>query len=143
MELTDGFKNNIVETGRTLRGVQRRLFFARTVQSLGNGGQRRAEKEFGWNRVTIRKGMHELRSGISCCDAFSARGRARAEERLPNLLTDIQDIAKGFSQTDPQFRTRRFVHASDRGRTSPTTDRPQGLRGGGTANAANVANQAQ
>lgn len=108
MELTDGFKNNLVETGRTLRGVQRRLFMARTVQSLGSGGQRRAEKEFGWNRVTIRKGMHELRSGITCCDAWSARGRARAEERLPNLLTDIQDIAKGFSQTDPQFRTRRL-----------------------------------
>lgn len=108
MELTDGFKDNIVETGRTLRGAQRRLFMARTVQSLGSGGQRRAEKAFGWNRVTIRKGMHELRSGITCCDAFSARGRARAEERLPNLLTDIQGIAKGFSQTDPQFRTRRL-----------------------------------
>ena len=65
-------------------------------------------REFGWNRVTIRKGMHELRTGIACCDAFSARGRARAEEHLPKLLTDIQDIAKGFSQTDPQFRTRRL-----------------------------------
>lgn len=108
MELTDGFKNNIVETGKTLRGVQRRLFMARTVRSLGSGGQRRAEKEFGWNRVTIRKGMHELRTGIACCDAFSARGRWRAEEHLPELLTDIQDIAKGFSQTDPQFRTRRL-----------------------------------
>ena len=75
MELTDGFKKNIVETGRTLRGVQRRLFIARTVQSLGSGGQRRAEKEFGWNRVTIRKGMHELRSGITCCDAFSPNPR--------------------------------------------------------------------
>ena len=108
MELTDGFKNNIVATGKALRGVQRRLFIARTVQSLGIGGQRWAEKEFGWNGITIRKGMHELRSGISCCDAFAARGRLRAEEHLPNLLSDIQDIAKGFSQTDPQFRTRRL-----------------------------------
>ena len=108
MELTDGFINNIVETAKTLRGVQRRLFMARTVRSLGSGGQRRAEQEFAWNRVTIRKGMHELRTGIACCDAFSARGRLRAEEHLPKLLTDIQDIAKGFSQTDPQFRTRRL-----------------------------------
>src|SRR5260370_38593785 len=52
--------------------------------------------------------MNELRTGIACCDAFGARGRARAEEHLPKLLTDIQDIAKGFSQTDPQFRTRRL-----------------------------------
>ncbi len=108
MELTDEFKANIVETARTLRGVQRRLFLARTVQSVGTGAQRRAEKEFGWNRVTIRKGMHELRSGITCCDAFTARGRWRAEQHLPRLLTDIQDIANGFSQTDPRFRTRRL-----------------------------------
>ena len=94
MELTDGFTSNIVETGKTLRGVQRRLFMARTVRSLGSGGQRRAEQEFGWNRVTIRKGMHELRTGIACCDAFSARGRARAEKHLPKLLTDIQVSVK-------------------------------------------------
>ncbi len=47
MELTDEFKANIVETAKTLCGVQRRLFLARTVQSLGTGWQRRAEKEFG------------------------------------------------------------------------------------------------
>lgn len=108
MELTKGFKSNIVETARALRGAPRRLFMARTVLSLGTGGQRQAEAEFGWNRVTIRKGMHELQSGITCCDAFAARGRNRAEENLPDLLTDIRDIAKGFSQTDPQFRTRRM-----------------------------------
>lgn len=108
MELTDGFKANIVATARMLRGSQRRLFMARTVRSLGVGGQRWAETEFGWNRVTIRKGMHELRSGITCCDAFAARGRLRAEEKLPDLLADIRDIAKGFSQTDPQFRNRRL-----------------------------------
>lgn len=108
MELTEGFKANIIETAKVLRSHERRLFMARTVQSLGNGGQRRAETEFGWSRVTIRKGMHELRSGITCCDAFSLRGRARAEEKLPGLLDDIRNIAKGFSQTDPQFRNRRL-----------------------------------
>jgi hypothetical protein len=108
MELTEGFRANLIETAKVLRGHDRRLFMARTAQSLGNGGQRRAETEFGWSRVTIRKGMHELRSGITCCDALSFRGRARAEEKLPELLGDIRDIAKGFSQTDPQFRNRRL-----------------------------------
>jgi hypothetical protein len=108
MELTEGFKANIIETAKVLRGHERRLFMARTAQALGKGGQRRAEAEFGWSRVTIRKGMHELRSGIACCDAVSFRGRARAEEKLPALLDDIRDIAKGFSQTDPQFRNRRL-----------------------------------
>jgi hypothetical protein len=108
MELTEEFRANIIETAKVLRGHERRLFMARTTQALGEGGQRRAEADFGWSRVTIRKGMHELRSGITCCDAFSWRGRARSDEKLPNLLNDIRDIAKGFSQTDPQFRNRRL-----------------------------------
>src|SRR5260370_21605848 len=108
IELAEGIKTALTQTAESLRGVDRRLFMARTVQSLGEGGQRHAEAEFGWNRVTIRKGMHELTSGITCCDAFSARGRARAEDKLPDLLIDIRDIAKGFSQTDPQFRNRRL-----------------------------------
>jgi len=108
MELTEGFKANLIETAKTLRGHERRLFMARTAQALGNGGQRRAERELGWSRVTIRKGMHEWRSGITCCDAFALRGRARVEEQLPGLLDDIREIAKGFSQTDPQFRNRRL-----------------------------------
>jgi hypothetical protein len=89
MELTDGFNDNIVETGKTLRGVQRRLFLARTVQSLGIGGQRRAEKEFGWNRLTIRKGMHELRSGISA-QAVNVRGRGEANmKRWAGILVVV------------------------------------------------------
>ena len=132
MELTDGFKSNIVETGKTLRGVQRRLFMARTVRSLGSGGQRRAEREFGWNRVTIRKGMHELRTGITCCDAFTARGRWRHSGHR-----------QGIQSNGPAVSDAAVVHPTDRGRASPTTDRPQGIRGGGTADSANVANEAQ
>ena len=41
-------------------------------------------------------------------DAFSARGRKRAEEHLPNLLEDIKDIVDSQSQTDPSFKTRRL-----------------------------------
>src|SRR5207237_6966909 len=84
------------------------LFQARTVQALGKGGQRRAERELGWNRGTIRLGMHELESGIVCVDAFSSRGRKRAEEHLPNLLIDLKAIANSQSQADPQFRTNRL-----------------------------------
>ena len=52
--------------------------------------------------------MHELESGITSVDAFSSRGRKRAEEHLPNLLRDIRAIVDGQSQTDPQFRTNRL-----------------------------------
>jgi hypothetical protein len=81
---------------------------ARTVRELGNGGQRLAERELGWNRGTIRKGEKELESGIAYEDNFSARGRKPSEVHLPNLLTDIREIVDSQSQTDPQFRNKRL-----------------------------------
>jgi hypothetical protein len=108
IELNEAFKMTLIETAKDLHGVERRLFMARTVRAMGEGGQRRAEEELGWNRVTIRKGMHELTSGVTCCDNYSARGRLLAEERLPNLLIDIKDIVTSQSQSDPRFRTLRL-----------------------------------
>ena len=58
--------------------------------------------------MTIRKGQHELASGFTCVDAFTARGRKRAEEHLPHLLEDIRAIVDSQSQADPQFRTTRL-----------------------------------
>src|ERR1017187_8812997 len=81
---------------------------ARTVRALGKGGQRRAEKEFGWDRGLIRKGEHELKSGIVYADACNQRGRKRSEEHLPRLLKDITAIVDGQSQADPQFRSARL-----------------------------------
>ena len=52
--------------------------------------------------------MHELDSGLRCVDAFSARGRKRAEEHLPNLTEDIEAILDEQSQADPTFKTTRL-----------------------------------
>lgn len=108
MELTDSVKALLSDTAKALKGSARRLFMARTVKELGAGGQRRAERELGWSRGTIRKGTHELERGVTCVDNFAARGRKRAEDHLPNLLTDITAIVDSQSQTDPQFRTNRL-----------------------------------
>jgi hypothetical protein len=108
MELTDSLTALFIETAATLRGGERRRFMARTVHELGPGGQRRAERELGWCRGTIRKGLHELTSGFACADAYHARGRKRAEEHLPHLLDDITAIVDSQSQADPQFRTNRL-----------------------------------
>jgi hypothetical protein len=108
MELTDSLKTMLIATAKSLKGNPRRLFMARTVKELGRGGQQRAAHELGWGRMTIRKGLRELESGLACIDAFPLRGRKRAEEHLPHLLTDIQAIVDSQSQTDPQFRTNRL-----------------------------------
>jgi Rhodopirellula transposase DDE domain len=108
MELTSEVKALLLNTAKDLKGSALRRFMARTVQALGKGGQRLAERELGWNRGTIRKGMREVEHGIVCVDAFSLRGRKRSEEHLPNLLIDLKAIVDSQSQADPQFRTNRL-----------------------------------
>lgn len=108
MELTVAVTALLQDAARRLRGSARRVFMARTVRELGPGGQRRAERELGWCRTTIRMGQRELASGFTCAAAFALRGRKRAEERLPALLADITAIVDGQSQADPQFRTNRL-----------------------------------
>ncbi len=108
MDLTDELKAFLGDTARTLKGSARRVFMARAVRDLGAGGQRRAERDLGWSRVTVRKGRHELDSGITCVDGFALRARKKAEDHLPRLLTDITAIVDSQSQVDPQFRTGRL-----------------------------------
>lgn len=106
--LTDSIKKLLTETAFQLKGVAKRKFMAQTVVNLGFGGQRLAEQELGWNRYSIRKGIKELKTGIICIDNYSARGRYKAEEHLPNLLEDIKKIVDSQSQTDPSFKSQRL-----------------------------------
>ena len=108
MNLSAEEKQMYIETAKTLKGSDRRMFMARVVKSLGWGGQRFAEAELGWSRKTIIKGRHELESGIVCIDNFSARGRKRAEAHLPHLLDDIVQIVEDQTQTDPTFKSQRL-----------------------------------
>jgi hypothetical protein len=103
----------LIDAAEALKGSQRRLFMAKTVQAMGRGGQRWALEHLGWCRDTVRKGMHELETGMTCVDAFSARRRKPAEEHLPRLLDDIRDIVEGQCQADPKFQTNRlFIRIS-------------------------------
>jgi len=57
VDLTELLVTLVGETAQALKGSARRVFMARTVAELGRGGQRRAEREWGWSRMTIRKGQ--------------------------------------------------------------------------------------
>src|SRR4051812_22507992 len=94
----------LVDTAKALKGSQRRLVMAETVEAMGRGGQLWAEAHRGGNRETIREGSHELRTGMTCVDASHCRRREPAEEHLPRLLDDIHSIVDGQSQADPRFQ---------------------------------------
>lgn len=108
MEPAKELKLLFIQVAKDMKGYERRIFMAQVVKMLGKGGQRQAERELGWDRKTIRKGMHELESGMHCIEAYCARGRKRSEEHLPHLLADIKAIVDSQSQTDPSFKTTRL-----------------------------------
>jgi hypothetical protein len=99
MKLTEAEKEMYIETAKQLKGYQRRLYMSCVVRALGWGGQLLTSQELGWERNTICKGMRELETGFICYDNYAARGRKRAEERLPHLLDDIRAITDPHSQT--------------------------------------------
>jgi Rhodopirellula transposase DDE domain len=107
-ELTPEQKALYIKTAKKLKGTDRRQFMAEVVQTFGLGGQTFAERELGWNRRTIRKGMSELASGEPIKDGYERSGRKRVEVKLVNLLQDIQAIVEPQSQADPSLRSTRL-----------------------------------
>ena len=73
----------LLNTVKELKGSMLRMFMAQTVQALDEGGQRLAERGLGWNRGTMRKGMHE--QNFTFCPA-SASFAARPEQFYPQGL---------------------------------------------------------
>ena len=98
----------LIETAAELTGYKRRHFMASVVKKVYNGNQSAAERELGWNRVTIRKALAEWAGGFCYIDRYHARGRKRSEAHLPGLLADIRGIVDGQSQTDATFLTTRL-----------------------------------
>jgi hypothetical protein len=113
MELTHEVKEFFVNTANSLKGADRRRFVAGVVRMLGRGGQRRAENELGWDRGTIRKGEHELATGVEFPDRRAGCKRKCIDDRLPNLRQDIRKVVECWCQTDPRFRsTERYTRLS-------------------------------
>lgn len=105
--LTDSLKVLLKDTSTRLKGTERRQFMAQVVESLGRGGAVQAERELGWNRGTVRKGLCELKHG-PIQDAFTQRGRKPVEAKLPQLLADIQAIVEPQTQADPTLTSQRL-----------------------------------
>ena len=104
-KLTEQQIMTMKDAARKLTGVKRRAFQARVTLDYLGGSARRAESVFGWSRKTVELGLHELRTGMTCVDNFSARGNRRTEEKLPRLEQDIRALAEPESQVDPKFQS--------------------------------------
>lgn len=98
-----------------LAGSRRRSFQAEVTRVLCGGSARRAERRFGWGRVNIDTGLHELGTGIRCVENFATRGKRRVEDANPQLATDIRDLVEPHTQADPELKSdRRYTNQSAR-----------------------------
>ena len=52
---TDGIWDALSNAACSLKGRARRVFMAAVVRDLGRGGQRQAQAQLGWSRMTIRR----------------------------------------------------------------------------------------
>ena len=89
-----GWETFFIDSINKLKSSERRITVAKVSKVIGKGGQRIVAKVFNVSLDTIREWTHELESGIKIIDAYNARGRKKAEEKLPNLLNDIKDIVE-------------------------------------------------
>jgi len=82
---------------------------------LCGGNTRRAERRFGWGRVNVNTGLHELQTGIRCVENFATQGQQRMEVANPQLATDIRDLVEPHTQTDPELKSdRQYTNLSAR-----------------------------
>lgn len=105
VELTEGVVATICSAAKKLTGFARRQFQAEVATRYCGGNPYRAERMFGWGREAVQTGLHELRTGIRCLEAFSCRGRRKTEVDSPGLAAEIQEIVEPTAQADPKFQT--------------------------------------
>jgi hypothetical protein len=89
-----------------MTGAIRRTFQATMTEKYCNGSARLAEKTFGWNRNTVKTGLAEKRTGITCAGSQSAfSGNKTWEEKHPEIAETLHKLAEEHSQQDPTFKT--------------------------------------
>ena len=102
--LSSKIKKTIQNAAKALTGYKHRIFFAQIATDYFAGNARKTEREMGWGRETIKKGLHEIRTGIRCLDHYSGRGNKRTEDQLNGLKEAMRKIVEPHTQTDPDFQ---------------------------------------
>lgn len=83
----------------------RRQAMGDVAVTILEGKERVAEEIFGWGRSGVAVGINEFQSGIVCVNDLSLRHKPKIEDKVPELLADIQAIMEPQSQAEPRLRT--------------------------------------
>lgn len=103
--LNNEIKQVIKAACKHLTGWKRRAYQADIARTYFQGSARKAEREMGWGRESVQKGLKEAESGIRCHDNYQGRGRRRTEDNISGLKDDVIALAELQTQADPAMKS--------------------------------------
>jgi hypothetical protein len=95
----------IKDACKRLTGYKRRAYQAHITMKYFDESAYKAEREMGWGRECVAKGLNEARSGIRCVDNYQGRGIKKTEDIIPGIKEDIISIAEPQTQADPAMKS--------------------------------------
>ena len=106
MKILDNETRQVIKDAcKRLTGWKRRAYQADIARTYFQGSARKAERELGWGRESVHKGLRETESGIRCRDHYRGRGRSRTEDAMPGLKDDLITLAELQTQADPAMKS--------------------------------------
>ena len=108
MDTDEALRQKFFSVACHLDEKQRRLLAAAEAKSLGYGGISRMADVIGVSRPTITRGVRELESEGVLADRVrqAGGGRKKAFEKVPALLTDLEELIEMSSRGDPMLPLR-------------------------------------
>jgi len=95
----------IKDACKRLTGYKRRAYQADITMEYFDGNACKSEREMGWGRECVTKGLNEAQSGIRCMDNYQGRGRKKTEDTISGIKEDIISIAEPQTQADPAMKS--------------------------------------
>jgi hypothetical protein len=68
MVLTREFKEMARDAAKKMKGAAKRAFLVQITREYRGGSPRKGEREWGWYRKTVERGLKEQESGFCCVD---------------------------------------------------------------------------
>ncbi len=103
--MNEDTKALIKDACKRLTGYKRRAYQTHITMEYFGGSPYKAEREMGWGRETVAKGLNEARTGIRCVDNFQGRGIKKTEDIIPSIKEDIISLAEPQTQADPAVKS--------------------------------------
>jgi hypothetical protein len=104
--LTPDQKADLRLAASNMTGIKKRAFMAEMAIQYCGSSARLSETVFGWNRKSVKLGLAEKETDITCQQAKKGRsGRKPWEEKNAQVAQSLRNLAEANVQQDPTFNS--------------------------------------